>query len=251
MSCLLSLLTTTCSPLEMIDMEIDFHSSLCCRSTTPNSMKRARSPELGGPVDRPLKRPILVLSRPSSTEYLTFHPPRSSPDLVNTHPVDDWVSKAGYLSIDSPLMIAAISDSEHSNVDEDMPMDDSHGAYSNTKPLQTFSVNIENTQLPLLESSPQGQLKTGYYTNQSAAPSPHSLYTKRSFSSDNASTFSAASGASQLSSTESGHQICTAASPVVSAELRPPRKPRFTMGPRADCDLCRQGIKGHSAHWSS
>ena len=36
------------------------------------------------------------------------------------HPVDDWVSQAGHLSIDSPLIIEAISDSEHSNVDEDM-----------------------------------------------------------------------------------------------------------------------------------
>ncbi|KAF8352312.1 hypothetical protein F5887DRAFT_934888 [Amanita rubescens] len=233
----------------MIDMEIDFHSSLCCRSTTPNSMKRARSPELG-PVDRPLKRPILVLSRPSSTEYLTFHPPKSSSDLVNTHPVDDWVSKAGYLSIDSPLMIAAISDSEHSNVNQDMSMDDSQDAYSNTKPLQTFPINIENAQSRLLESTPQGQLKddTGYYAYQSPVPSPHSLYSKRSFSSDNASTFSAVSCAS---STEGGYQISTAASPAVSAELRPPRKPRFTMGPRADCDLCRQGVKGHSAHWIS
>ncbi len=52
--------TTTCSPLDMIDMEIDFHSSLCCRSTTPNSMKRARSPELG-PVDRPLVCHIALL----------------------------------------------------------------------------------------------------------------------------------------------------------------------------------------------
>src|SRR6266576_3242427 len=129
-------------------------------------------------------------------------------------------------------------------------MDDSQDVYSNTKPLQTFPINIENTQLRLLESTPQGQLKdvTGYYTYQSPAPSPHSLYSKRSFSSDNASTFSAASGAS---STEGGYRISTAASSVVSAELRPSRKPRFTMGPRADCDLCRQGVKGHSAHWSS
>jgi hypothetical protein len=27
------------------------------------------------------------------------------------------------------------------------------------------------------------------------------------------------------------------------------RKPRFTMGPRADCEKCRLGVKGHWAHY--
>ena len=128
-------------------------------------------------------------------------------------------------------------------------MDDSQDANSNMKSLQVFPINVEDTQCRLLESLPQGQLKddSGYYTPE---PSPHSLYTKRSFSSDNASTFSAASGTSQLSSTEGDYRISMTVSPAVSADLRTPRKPRFTMGPRADCDLCRQGVKGHSAHWS-
>ena len=42
----------TCFQSDMIDMEVDFQPSLY-RSTTPNSMKRARSPELGQ-SDRPL-----------------------------------------------------------------------------------------------------------------------------------------------------------------------------------------------------
>lgn len=122
-------------------------------------------------------------------------------------------------------------------------MDDSQDTLHNAKPLHASSINIENIQL---ESVAQGQRQdnTGYCSNQVLTPSSDNHHTN---SSDNTSASSFASGASRLSSTEGEFK---AVSPAGSVELRVQQKPRFAMGPRADCDLCRRGVKGHSAHWS-
>ncbi|KAI0060791.1 hypothetical protein BV25DRAFT_1827332 [Artomyces pyxidatus] len=40
--------------------------------------------------------------------------------------------------------------------------------------------------------------------------------------------------------------VPVAATPPLSEA---PRRPRFTMGPRADCEKCRLGVKGHSVHF--
>lgn len=129
-------------------------------------------------------------------------------------------------------------------------MYDSQDALHNAKQLHTSSDNIQS---PLLESGAQGQCRdnAGYCINQIPTTLSDGHHTKHGFSLDNTSAFSAASGASRLSSMEGDYQISMAVSPAASAEFRVQRKPRFAMGPRADCDLCRRGVKGHSAHWSS
>jgi hypothetical protein len=35
---------------------------------------------------------------------------------------------------------------------------------------------------------------------------------------------------------------------VAPSKLVPPKRPRFMMGPRADCEKCRMGVKGHLVH---
>lgn len=122
-------------------------------------------------------------------------------------------------------------------------MDDSQDTLHNAKSLHASSINIENVQL---ESGAQGQRRdnAGYCSNQGLAPSSDSHHTDPS---DDTSAFSSASGGPRLSSMEGESK---ALSPAGPAELRVQQKPRFAMGPRADCDLCRQGVKGHSAHWS-
>ncbi|KAK2460592.1 hypothetical protein APHAL10511_007062 [Amanita phalloides] len=205
-------------------MEIDFHL-YPYRSTTPGSTKRARSPD-PGPLDRPSKRPVVVLSRPSSAEYFTIH----SRGVGKTCPSDDWVSQAGYLSIDSPIVIETTSDSE-----QDAPMDDSQAIQPSLDPLHVSSINArELSQLPMLVTESQRQCKVN-----KASPSPPScsLCTEC----DSYSNTTGISVASVSSAVQGDSQTSIS---------RLSRKSRFAMGPRADCDLCRRGIKGHSAHWN-
>lgn len=123
-------------------------------------------------------------------------------------------------------------------------MDDSQETLHNAKSLHAPPINIENVQL---ESGAQGQRQdnVGCCLNQALTPSSDDSH-HTNFS-DNTSTSSSASGAPRLSSMEGEFK---ALSPVGSAELRVQQKPRFAMGPRADCDLCRRGVTGHSAHWN-
>ncbi|KAF8626338.1 hypothetical protein AX15_004997 [Amanita polypyramis BW_CC] len=231
----------------MLDMEIDLHP-LLCHSSTPNPTvtKRARSPE-PVPLDRPLKRPVLVLSRSSNTDYFSFQSPRPSLSIVNTHPSEDWVSQAGYLSIDSPI-----------TEQEDTAMDESQDMHSSAK--VSYISSTPNTRPPSLGSEGgQGQLKIVksspvYNLDQRQTPFSDSLWVKHRspLGSASSSRVHTPNDMPQSSSTEDYCETSTTTSSAFSASEEPrlARKPRFTMGPRADCDLCRRGIKGHSAHWS-
>jgi len=204
---------------------------------TSASLKRARSPEPISPrlLERPLKRPIILNN--SSCADFSLYPPGSAPDTPNT---EDWVSQAGYLSIDSPFVVETTS--ECGQPEEDASMEDSsQDVWCGASSLQDNSVHIANTQPSTL------CLGTGQsHLRNSNAFLADSLQLPSS-SSDNLCAKSSPSIATQDCREAATAEPSTFAT---SLESSLPRKPRFALGPRGDCEMCRRGVKGHSAHWS-
>ncbi|KAM6500870.1 hypothetical protein JOM56_003884 [Amanita muscaria] len=226
-------------------MEIDCHPSPR-RSLTPISMKRARSPESTSPsfLDRPPKRPVMILNPSTCTEYISFYPPSSSPGTPNRPPLEDWVSQAGYLSIDSPFIPETTP--ERGQPEEDMviirilgaknmrliyqTMDGSQEACCNPGSLQDCPMQAASAQSPTVASQDQFRSVRVDF-----------LYQKRS-------SFPNSACASSTVPQVLG-SYCETPMTEPPASTMEKRKLRFALGPRADCELCRRGVNGHSAHW--
>ncbi|CDO74880.1 hypothetical protein BN946_scf185004.g30 [Trametes cinnabarina] len=104
-------------------------------------------------------------------------------------------------------------------------------------PVQMFS----RAPLDSPSASPSGSISASVPVSASP-PAP-------GFSSDDtsmASPTSAASPASDVSSQQSRQQEQEQMSTGAAAAAK---RQRFTMGPRADCELCRQRVKGHYMHF--
>jgi len=210
-------------------MEIDCHPSPR-RSLTPISMKRARSPESTSPsfFDRPPKRPVMILNPSTCTDYISFYSPSSNPGTPNKPPLEDWVSQAGYLSIDSPFIPETTP--ERGQPEEDTTMNGSQEACCNPGSLQVCPMQAASAQPLTVASQDQFRSVRVDFLYQKRPSFPNSVC--------------ASSTAPQVLGS-----YCETPMTEPPASTMENRKLRFALGPRADCELCRRGVNGHSAHW--
>ncbi|KDQ59510.1 hypothetical protein JAAARDRAFT_205547 [Jaapia argillacea MUCL 33604] len=246
----------------MVMMDIDMHSP----SRRSFSGKRPRSPDPSNLCDRPSKRLSLALNdRLTSSLLPTIHV--SAPG--SRHSSEDWVSQTRGLRLNSPLIpggfilpqvVQEASGDDESNSatisDESMTMDSE----------ENISVCIRN----LLDVGP---IQPGVQSPESQSSliridTPPSLHSPQPIREPSPSflpysvlqQFASASqppsfSAQPDSSPEPLRSPWNASSPPrgstdqISSPTPTSRKQHFTMGPRADCEKCRLGVKGHWMHF--
>ncbi|PFH52418.1 hypothetical protein AMATHDRAFT_84518 [Amanita thiersii Skay4041] len=249
----------------MIDMEIDLQSS--SHQPTSNAVKRARSPDPTSPALRPLKRPVLGLNAPSSLSSFGYHHTNLVSVEVGSSQSEDWVSQARSLSIESPSPADGLSTvGEGVERDTDMEQDEKLESLPTTPPsLCESDISIPQSYIPDADYR-----RLGYRKASSAPPLDSTPSVSQSHllleSTDVKGRSSASPGPSTLMTTRCGpdqgemegdSSMCMVVSPTTPSFVIPVPsqvdipKPRFSMGPRGDCELCRQGVKGHSVHWNS
>ncbi|EJF62606.1 hypothetical protein DICSQDRAFT_179910 [Dichomitus squalens LYAD-421 SS1] len=237
------------------------------RSTT----KRARSPSSPTQYDRPSKRFSSGHDTSMPFPPSSFHPVatrlRGSPE--------DWVSQTQDLRLGSPLEQSRVGtpvevQGEEVRIDEvmvDEPMCENDNSMS-ISPTRRSSTLLETPQAQYLRPSGgsvylrsgttqsfqnPNQLQIPAIHVQAATPSPVQLAPPNILNDDSlpvsGSPFAPAhnlgvplapSPLSSMPPDESPHPYTTPG---------PPKKQRFTMGPRADCEMCRTRVKGHYMHF--
>jgi len=232
----------------MIHMDVDIHPpgphSPSFRSMRQYSGKRARSPEPSSPIDRPSKRLSLATGLSGRAGYRTASSSReTSEDWV-------WVQQTGDLAIASPACgafagrgideekLELVADIDMA-IDHDAIMDENFDAPS----MQGLSTHSKST--PPLASHPPDQASDQHSVLSSASrlPYAHSI--------NMASAHSADALPEPVSTPPPPPSPAPMSiSPESSFAQLPQsqRKPRFTMGPRSDCEKCRLGVKGHWMH---
>ncbi|KAJ7109236.1 hypothetical protein C8R44DRAFT_280445 [Mycena epipterygia] len=237
-------------------LEIEMQSP-SFRTTRSVSAKRARSPD--SPSDRPAKRLSLAIggSLASSETALHYLGRRSS--ASSRHSSEDWVQQAGGLTIDSPLfpsMSATVP--EFASPDEGMLVDAEEDTGISRRPY-----------LPPLRTQSDAFMQASFssssttHAHAGARPSSGSSYNTSENTPPHGSLFLPAinilpATPDLLSCTrpstpvrDSDTSTAMSISPTTSyAVLGSPagKKARFMMGPRANCEKCRLGVKGHWVH---
>ncbi|KAJ6630632.1 hypothetical protein B0H10DRAFT_1982110 [Mycena sp. CBHHK59/15] len=236
------------------------------RTTRSVSAKRGRSPD--SPCERPAKRLSLAIGDPLShvPSQPAFHYLNSRSSASNSrHSSEDWVQQAGGLSIDSPLFpTLGASIPERISADERMLVDadDLEDASDMSRrpylpPLQTQPDAFMHAgasfsyDTPVQERPPDRSSTRSYSAHGNAPPAGSLFLPVINILPATPNLLSARTRPStpiRDASSESSMNI----SPTVSfANLGSPiigRKQRFMMGPRANCEKCRLGVKGHSVH---
>ncbi|EMD34498.1 hypothetical protein CERSUDRAFT_117345 [Gelatoporia subvermispora B] len=245
-------------------MEVEMHTSPDASGPSRN-LKRARSPPSPTPPDRPTKRQIHNASGAPMTSPVPRHaypaapalaplimPPMPAPDAAySAYAAEDWVTQTRGLRIDSPHLaqnpeaaFGRVSDEERvapgqaridvTMVDRDVPMDSAsppRGPADNSSAMLGFQADYLYGR-PVYSLSPQPQQATHHASRYENTAHP---------------------GRQQQQLQIPAIQVHAATpSPVhrdPNASLPPSaRRQRFTMGPRADCEKCRMGVKGHWMH---
>ncbi|KAI0781318.1 hypothetical protein BD413DRAFT_27209 [Trametes elegans] len=251
---------------------------------TRSSTKRSRSPSSPGQYDRPSKR---ASSGRDTSMPLAFPPLQTSLASHGLHnpsvarlrqPSQDWVSQTQCMRLASPV-------SEHSGfstpitddggevrVDEIMADDsmaaDEHAISTSPRPSRLVEQepspspstpylcppnSIYPSQRTTLQPQNPNRLQIPAIQVQAATPSPvlmcahsplgsPSLLSSTSgptFAFEDASMSSPSSAVSSTSEFRAQHQTLPGT----------PKRQRFTMGPRADCELCRMRVEGHYMHF--
>lgn len=249
-----------------VDVRPPLSPAASLRSFRPGSImasaKRARSPETALEFDRPAKRLVLGMREDamdsadfSDGSFGVVHSASSS-----RFPSEDWVRQANGLSIgnatpyESRSTNSSIENLRAQSGDVDM-MDSEENDGSNTQtqslypspnhPYQAEArqyANLPQRLLPhLFQKSVHPEINVTPATPSSTAPtsvssSTHDLHELRS----------------SLNPTE-GSMMSLSPTPSFSEALSPQsplrNRPKFSMGPRQDCEKCRLGVKGHWAHF--
>ncbi|KAJ7285699.1 hypothetical protein C8J57DRAFT_1285573 [Mycena rebaudengoi] len=237
-------------------LEIEMHSP-SFRTTRSASAKRARSPD--SPSERPAKRLSLAigesLPRLPSQSAFPYFGPRSSAG-TSRQSSEDWVQQAGGLSIDSPLFsalsgptIERIAAMEESGmlVDDDASEEIPRRPY--LAPLRTAQsdpfMHSGFTDSPIRADDRPPSARS--YDNGPAAP-PLFLPAINIMPATPDLLLSATRPTTPMraSSPTAMNISPTASFSSLGSPLS--RKQRFMMGPRANCEKCRIGVKGHSVH---
>ncbi|KAI0928064.1 hypothetical protein AcW2_004197 [Taiwanofungus camphoratus] len=236
-------------------MEIDMHalpdSFRATRSASGSTLtktKRARSPTSAGPCERPTKR----FSFGGDTSISVPLPRNPHIPLA-----EDWVAQTSGLRIASPLLAQApvlgtveeAGDVEHqfeerSRAAEDVvdsPMTDGDvsmtssppGTQRSSPPALPLPPSISQPQPHFLH--PPGMLHFGQEPPQIPLPTIE----MQAIPPSPVQEISASGSYAQLHAL--GHRGAVGG--------HGGRKQKFTMGPRADCEKCRMGVKGHWMHF--
>ncbi|KAJ6496540.1 hypothetical protein C8R47DRAFT_1114483 [Mycena vitilis] len=224
------------------------------RTTRSVSAKRARSPD--SPSERPSKRLSLASGGRSSENAYHYLSAQSSAS-TSRHSSEDWVQQAGGLTIDSPLFpsksasvpeFASAVDDEGMLVDAD---EDLSIRRPYLPPLQTESGALPGFSSASDPRQPQGQqldLSSGSCYNASGATlTGGSLFPPAiNILPATPDLLSRTRPSTPVHESSSAMNI----SPTTSYAIlgSPSTKRRFMMGPRANCEKCRLGVKGHSVH---
>ncbi|CAL1703744.1 unnamed protein product [Somion occarium] len=255
----------------MVSMDIDMHSP---SFRTARTSKRSRSPPSPSPFDRPSKRVSLGIHNPIPVARPL--PSYAAPSPVQTRQLsEDWVVQTRGLRIDrdgcSPQlehgsMLANIileeSDSERSIKvhDHNMTMDHDEPMHSLSVPPQVpcppnspAHMARSASNHPHHHPSPQEPFESSPSTHipaftprrprfqQICEPFSHPGTPQPQLSAEDYAMQSSLSSPP----TPQPHQ---GPSPGASASARRPQV-KLTMGPRADCEKCRLGVKGHWMHF--
>ncbi|KAF8212386.1 hypothetical protein K438DRAFT_1958128 [Mycena galopus ATCC 62051] len=231
-------------------LEIEMQSP-SFRTTRSVSAKRARSPD--SPSERPAKRLSLAIGGPLSVTENAFNyfGARRSASNSRHSSEDSWVQQAGGLTIDSPLFTSTNSPVPEtaSPADEGMLVDAEEELAAMSRrpylpPLRTHSDTLMCTSPVHAHVQPKSNYNTTPPTDSGSLflpainilpATPDLLSCTRPstpvhYDRDNSSAMS-------ISPTNSFAVLGSPAS-----------KKRFMMGPRANCEKCRLGVKGHWAH---
>jgi len=223
----------------MVTTDIEMHSP----TRRSKLMKRARTPDSDGPYDhRPYKRVSMGLADSLPALFAQAGP---GIDSSSRHPTEEWVVQARALRIDSPSApCTPLESTENADTssrfnmgeDENMTLDTDESPPSQ----QLKKIPLQSHDPPLLGLPPPSD----------PVPHPPQQYQQPLPSPSIASQmdpFSAAIDQELFFESQSvyGH---TRPMPGPDAPTHSKRQ-RFTMGPRADCEKCRLGIKGHSVHF--
>jgi hypothetical protein len=228
------------------------------RTLRSYSAKRARSPETTNPTDRPHKRLSLAVNDifPAVVHSQTeFRSGWSGSGKSSRHHSEDWVHQAGGLTIDSPQAGDGSSFSSRPRdveEDENMTVDGDEIEIENNRRLPGSPPHISQTNTSFLQLTTSNSAQ---YSSQQSSIDQHSSCPVPSHL------------ALQLPSIDSNSPVgsestqpITQPSPPTAMSISPTspwnantistssRKQRFTMGPRADCDKCLLGVKGHWMH---
>ncbi|PIL30496.1 hypothetical protein GSI_07196 [Ganoderma sinense ZZ0214-1] len=253
------------------------------------SSKRARSPSSPTQYDRPslmtpifLVTPISLLKKRFSSSHDTsvpiplppFHPAamrlRGSPE--------DWVSQTQDLRLESPSLeqsrfstpVEALGEVRIDEVMVDEPMSENDATVSASpprpslmlpEPPQSQYLRPPDTAVlyPHSEAAQQfqnpNQMHIPSIHVHAATPSPVQLFPHDSVT---VNSGDAPPPGPHFAPPPSHGLPCAAPAmfvpspgepPDTTQAAGPPKKQRFTMGPRADCELCRMRVKGHYMHF--
>ncbi|KAI0340207.1 hypothetical protein BDW22DRAFT_1431227 [Trametopsis cervina] len=205
--------------------------------------KRQRSPTSPSPYDRPNKRLTLggvtnSFESPLDTPGGAMAPP--SP-LVQGQLPEDWLSKTQGLSIDKDRTAPVIAEDvaerrdgrdDSMRLDQDEPMSDQYHPNS----TQDAMSNPQSSSNPL---------------------DMHSLTAPHQFAPDRLSP-SYIPISQPFNTREHPYSASSIPTPLfshvdvrpqqIALPMSPPKKQRYTMGPRSDCEKCRLGLPGHYSH---
>ncbi|KAJ4000061.1 hypothetical protein F5050DRAFT_1804418 [Lentinula boryana] len=254
-------------------MEVDMQSPASSLRPAYAPTKRARSPDETNSPSRPSVTAILSplplyfahfsllkkrLTLATDDEHHSTYPIylRSSSSAGSSRqPSEDWVQQAGSLTIDSPLCTAATATPPFE--DHSMTTDQAMQNPSSTAPLPTI---YGRPQLPPLQTSfsRPSDVRPNYATV--VQPSPQVAIAINAHHQHLAPSINVLpptpdvnfpmvfSSATRSSTPMNDSPMSISNSPSSSSILSPSRKHRFAMGPRVDCEKCRQGVKGHYIH---
>jgi len=190
-------------------------------------MKRSRSRSRDGQVDRPLKRVSVVNSGDVFPQRPTFH--TVLPVMDFSHQKPQIPSMQGYSM--TPLW-------------RPRPQNDTAAQppLPSETPVDDGDVRMDCDTTPRRSASP-------------GVPPPPSNNPVQSFSDlTNAEEVSLRTPGPLTScpSLEMSESLPPASQGPTPQIIRPsqPKRQRFTMGPRSDCDKCRAGVKGHWGHFT-
>ncbi|KAF9053533.1 hypothetical protein BDZ89DRAFT_1056124 [Hymenopellis radicata] len=193
--------------------------------------KRARSFDEDSPSMRPMKRPSLAIDNISAQLFSSQPSSRQASE--------DWVQQTDGLRIGTPGVSSSpspvVNDSDDVDMDQDSP------AISGT-PMSVSATPLPTNYAP-------SDLSSGQYNSQLLLPRigvPPSI----AILPPTPETARLASGsvvARPMTPLRESSMSMIPDSPT--NVFASPRKQRFTMGPRSDCEKCRLGVKGHYSHF--
>ncbi|KAL0947062.1 hypothetical protein HGRIS_013203 [Hohenbuehelia grisea] len=214
----------------MMQMEIDDHTTSAFPGMVRTCSKRGRSESPHSDLGDRKRLKHLV------TDDLLQPPLTASSATSSRFSSEDWVKQADGLRLDSPMSGFQDYGSEHGAPSDDMEMDDDIQAVQRSPSLPPSMGRRAQAQATIDGPHP---LREGHVPHTSSL-----WHTAGALSTE--ATLMPRDFAVHASA---GHSNVDSGVEVSMDDLGNKRKPKFTMGPRADCEKCRMGVKGHWMHF--